>query len=301
MRFVLSGASGLIGRALVDLITKKGHSVTILTSASNSSCPYQQSDLIHLYKCTLDSYQVFSPDFIADVFIHLAWVGGSSRTDIYANQASMMASVDAVTLASRLGCHSFIGIGSQAEYGVSTDLLTPSSACCPVTAFGAAKLSSMFNCSFRCSELGLRFAWARVFSVYGPYDRSDSLVTSTINSLIVGRPLAFTKADNIWDFLHVSDAAYAIYLLGLHETACGIYNVASGIGRPLHEFIECMCSAFGVSASPFLGLVNHSSSIVSLNADISRLNRDFGWAPLVDFDTGIQSLITFQKKSILGF
>lgn len=300
MRFVVSGASGPIGIALVDLIVQKSDSVVVLTSGSPSSYSFSESHLIRCYQCDLESYKSFYPDFQADVFIHMAWVGGSARNNILTNQISMIASVDAVNLASRIGCHSFIGIGSQAEYGVSSDLLTPRSACFPTSAFGAAKLSSMHNCSFRCSEIGLRFAWARVFSVYGPFDRKTSLVTSTINSLIAEEPVSFTKAENTWDFLHVSDAAAAIYSLAVHDRALGVYNVASGIGRPLYTFIETICSNFGLTASPFLGLLEHSSASVSLNADVSRLRNDFGWIPLVDFDAGIKSLIAFQKEYIAG-
>ena len=295
MKYVVSGASGPIGIALVKLIVENGDQVIVLSSSSKSSYDFSQINSVKSYNCDLSSYKTFAPDFAADVFIHMAWVGGSARDDIYTNLSSVIASVDAVNLASKIGCHSFIGIGSQAEYGVTSELISPSSACFPTSPFGAAKLSSMHQCSFRCSQLGLRFAWARVFSVYGPHDRKTSLITSTLNSLIAQEPVAFTKADNLWDFLHVSDAAAAIYLLASNSIAIGVYNVASGICRPLYEYIDIICSEFGLESSPYLGLVEHSSSSVSLNADISRLSNEFDWSPLVEFRAGIVSLLEFQK------
>lgn len=298
MKYVVSGASGPIGIALVNLIVEKGGLAIVLSSSSQSSYDFSQINSVICYTCDLEAYKTFTPDFSADVFIHMAWVGGTDRDNININLSSVLASVDAVNLASRIGCHSFIGLGSQAEYGVSSELLSPLSACFPTSPFAAAKLSAMHQCSFRCSQLGIRFVWARVFSVYGPYDRKNSLVTSTINSLILNKPVGFTKAENIWDFLHVSDAAAAIYLLASHSSANGVYNVASGLCRPLYEFIDIICSHFGLAASPFIGLVEHSSSAVSLNADISRLVNEFDWSPLVDFDQGIGSLIAFQKSRL---
>lgn len=297
MKYVVSGASGPIGIALVSLIAERGEQVIVLTSSSLTSYDFSQINSVNCVKCDLGSYKDFAPDFVADVFIHMAWVGGSARDDIYTNLSSVLASVDAVNLASRIGCHSFVGLGSQSEYGVSSQILTPASACFPTTPFAAAKLSSMHQCSFRCSQLGLRFVWARVFSVYGPYDRKTSLITSTINSLIAKQPVAFTKAENNWDFLHVSDAAAAIYLLAARYSANGIYNVASGICRPLHEFIEIICSHFGLEGSHFMGLVEHSSSAVSLNADVSSLVNEFNWSPIVDFNSGIKSLIDFEIRN----
>ena len=298
MKYVVSGASGPIGISLIELIRQKGDEVVVLTSSSQSSYAFSKLNSVICYKCELSSYKDFWPEFSADVFIHMAWVGGSVRNDIKTNLSSVVASVDAVNLASRLGCHSFIGLGSQAEYGVSSELLSPTSPCFPATPFGAAKLSSMQNCSFRCSQLGLRFTWARVFSVYGPYDRQTSLVTSTINSLIADKPMAFTQAENTWDFLHVSDAAAAIYILATNSNAYGVYNVASGFSQPLRVFIDSICSKFGVDSSPFFGLLEHSSSVVHLNADVSHLHDDLAWEPLVDFDSGIESLINFQKAML---
>lgn len=297
MKFVVSGASGPIGIALVKLIAQKGDQVTVLSSSTQSSYNFSQISAVTCCKCDLADYNSFIPGFSADVFIHMAWVGGSARQDVYANLSSVTASVDAVGLASRFGCHSFIGLGSQAEYGVSSELLSTASACLPTSPFGAAKLASMHQCGFRCSQLGLRFAWVRVFSVYGPHDRKNSLITSTINSLIAKKPVAFTKADNTWDFLHASDAAAAIYLLASYRSPNGVYNLSSGLGRPLRQYIEIICSYFGVSASSSLGLIEHPSSAISLNVDISRLSNDIGWSPLIDFNTGIESLIAFEIEN----
>ena len=226
----------------------------------------------------------------------MAWVGGSAREDIYTNLSSVLASVDAVNLASKIGCHAFVGLGTQAEYGISSELLSTNSPCNPTSPFAASKLSSMYNCGFRCSQLGIRFSWARVFSVYGPYDRPNSLVTSTINNLILSKPLSFTHASNNWDFMHSHDAASALYLIANSSSSSGIYNIASGQSRPLYCFIEDICQHFNLSAMPYLGLIDHSSSSVSLNADISRLLCELNWRPTISFSDGIRALIESQRE-----
>lgn len=62
-----------------------------------------------------------------DVFYHLAWAGttGKARNDMYLQNENIKFTLDAVELASKLGCKVFIGAGSQAEYGRYEGRLTP--------------------------------------------------------------------------------------------------------------------------------------------------------------------------------
>lgn len=295
MKLALSGASGPIGIAFIHLLLEEGHDIVVFSSGSNSLLDIF-SNSICLIRLDQSEYESYNPSFAADVFVHMAWRGGSSRSDILLNQQSVIASIAAVDLAFRLGSHSFVGLGSQAEYGKNDSILSHDTPCFPDTPFGAAKLSAMFNCSFRCSQLGLRFAWARIFSVYGPYDRGSSMVASTINNLIQSKPLAFTKADNNWDFLHSHDAAVALLLIAINYTSNGIYPVASGTSRPLRFFIETIFKHFNQSSDQFIGLLQHPSSSVTLKADISRLATEFNWSPSIDFATGVGQLVDFQKQ-----
>ena len=296
MKYVLTGASGPIGIALVKTLLLKGHSVLVL-SYSSKIIDYFRHDLN--FKCIsllINDYASYSPTELADVFVHMGWQGGSDRDNILLNQLSVIGSVHAVDLAYRFGCTQFIGVGSQAEYGLSEGTLSHDSPCNPAHAFGAAKLSASLNCRFRCEELGLRFIWARVFSVYGPYDRKTSLVTSTINLLLKGASLAFTHGDNLWDFLHSSDAANALFLLSISPSAEGYYIIASGISATLKSYISHICAEFKINPVPYYGLVRHPSSSISLRADISRLKSECNWNPSVDFRSGILDLIRHETS-----
>lgn len=296
MRYVLTGASGPIGISLINLLLQKGHKVLVLSSSSKLDSLFKLEKNLDCISLFIQDYISFTPTVPADVFIHMGWQGGSDRENFLLNQSSVIGSVNAVDLAYRFGCTQFIGAGSQAEYGVSEITLSHDSPCNPIHAFGAAKLSASLNCRFRCEKLGLRFIWPRIFSVYGPYDRRSSLVASTINLLLKKASVAFTQADNLWDFLYSSDAANALYLLSISPSAEGYYVLASGISLPLKSYISLICAQFKVDPDPYLGLIRHPSSTISLRADISRLRGECNWNPTVDFGSGIIELIRYEMS-----
>ena len=75
MKYVVSGASGPIGIALVKLIVEKGDQVIVLTSSSQTSYDFSQINSVDCYKCDLSSYKSFTPTSLRMYsFIWLGWV-----------------------------------------------------------------------------------------------------------------------------------------------------------------------------------------------------------------------------------
>ena len=164
-----------------------------------------------------------------DVCYHLAWMGttGKSRNDMYLQNRNVRYALDAVEMAARLGCHTFIGAGSQAEYGHVQGKLTPATATNPVTGYGIAKLCAGQMTRERAHQLGMRHIWVRVLSIYGPYDGKQSMVMSGIYDLLAGKIPQYTKGEQQWDYLYSGDAARAFRMLGEKESE-GVYCLGSG-------------------------------------------------------------------------
>ena len=53
------------------------------------------------------------------MFYHFGWDGtfGNSRNNMYGQNLNVKYALDAVKAAKATGCHTFVGAGSQAEYG----------------------------------------------------------------------------------------------------------------------------------------------------------------------------------------
>lgn len=294
---VITGATGSVGRAIIDKLVQENVEVTVLYhdgSKRIDSVPTNR--LVKKIRCSLDEMKDFTPsgnDF--DVFYHLAWAGttGAARDDAELQLKNIEYTLDAVNLAKRMGCRKFIGAGSQAEYGLCDKPLTPDTPTFPFTGYGMAKLAAGRLGMLHCRNLGIDFAWVRILSVYGKYDPENSVIKSAIRKFTANEKAEFSKGEQLWDFLGARDAANAFYLVGCDDKHKEkTYCLGSGKAAPLREYIEKIHELCGSNSEIDFGAIPYSrNQVMFLQADISELTHDTGFVPSVSFESGIKELL----------
>lgn len=295
-RAIITGATGAIGTSLVDeLIENNVEVLVILRKNSLRNEKIREHALVKKVYCNLDELSTLeNTDSDYDVFYHFAWAGttGTARNDMYLQNSNVKYALDAVEIAKRFGCKTFIGAGSQAEYGRFEGKLKESTPAFPETGYGIAKLCAGQMTRERAHQLGLNHIWVRVLSVYGPNDTPNSMVMSTINKLRQNIVPEFTKGEQRWDYLYSSDAAKAFYLLGEKGKDGKTYVLGSGNAKPLREYIEVIHKAVNPGCEIKLGAVPYSEKqVMHLEADISELVEDTGFKPRVQFEDGIRKIL----------
>ena len=267
MGIVITGPTGAIGMALIKICIEQNTEVlAICHKCSKRISQIPQDKRVKIIEADLHDYKDLNIDTNDeyDIFIHLAWNGtfGDSRNDMQLQSDNIKYTLDAVELAHRLGCKTFIGAGSQAEYGRVDEPLRPDTPAFPENGYGIAKLAAGRMSRIRCEQLGIKHIWTRIFSVYGPYDGQYTMIMSTLNKMLNGEETHFTAGDQIWDYVYSEDAARMI--LDLAETAKHgtIYCIANGQSRPLKEYIQDMYEATGCKARLGLGDISYSDKQV---------------------------------------
>ena len=304
MRAVVTGATGAVGMALLSELEKNQVETLVLCrSGSRRNGRIKESKYIKKVECSMDELASFNTDEKYDVFYHFAWEGttGASRNDMYLQNRNVKYALDAVRLAARLGCSVFVGAGSQAEYGRVEGSLTPSTPAFPENGYGIAKLTAGRMCAIEAKSLGIRFVWARILSIYGPYDTENSMVMSTVIKLRRGERPLFTAGEQIWDYLYSKDGARALYLLGATQKAEGVYCLGGGRPRMLREYICAIRDAASPSAQLGLGEIPYAENqVMYLCADIDKLTADTGFEPRYDFESGIRETVEWYDKETKG-
>lgn len=296
-RAVITGATGAVGTALIQELIKNNVETLVFCregSARNSKIP--ESSLVTRKYCDLKELKTVQNDTGKDydVFYHFAWAGttGAARNNVHLQNQNVEYALDAVEAAKRFGCHTFIGAGSQAEYGRVEGLLKPDTPAFPEMGYGIAKLCSGQMTRMQAHQLGMRHIWVRILSVYGPNDGSQSMVMSTINKLKAGEVPQFTKGEQMWDYLYSGDAARAFYLVGEKGVDGKIYVLGSGLARPLAEYIKEIRDVVAPKGKIDLGAIPYGDKqVMFLQADITEIYKDTGWISTVKFDEGIRQII----------
>lgn len=300
MRAVVSGATGAVGMALISRLVSEGVETTVLCR-ENSARAYRikASKLVKKIDCSLDGLAKLQLDGEYDVFFHLAWAGttGTSRNDMYLQNDNVKYTLDAVELAARSGCKTFVGVGSQAEYGRVSGKLNSSTPTFPENGYGMAKLAASQMSRVRCRELGIKHVWGRILSVYGPYDGERSLVSVAIDKLARGERASFTAGEQMWDYLYSGDAARALWAIAEKGRDGGVYCLGSGNAQPLYKYIEAIRDAVAPNATLGLGDIPYAEGqVMYLCADIAELTADTGFLPSVSFEDGIKETVKWYYE-----
>lgn len=300
-RIVITGPTGAIGMALIKECIEQNISVlAICHKGSKRIANIPNNSLVEVLELDLADYHLFESksNVRYDVFYHLAWNGtfGDSRNDMPLQVNNIQYTLDAVKLAKRLGCHTFIGAGSQAEYGRVDGLLHMDTPTFPENGYGMAKLCAGQMSRNLCEQDGMCHIWTRILSVYGPYDGKYTMVMSSLRKMIANEPTEFTKGEQLWDYLYSKDAADALLKLGNKGVHGKVYCLGSGKARPLSWYIQVMHQLTKSIADIGLGKIPYrDKQVMRLQADISELQKDIGFNPQTEFEEGIKELIGMLK------
>lgn len=302
-RVVITGPTGAVGAGLIFACISRNIEVYALVRPGSGrlwqipSHPLVRQVPVELGDLSRARERISKP---CQAFYHLAWKGtfGEARNDYELQVENITHTLEAVRLAKELGCHTFVGAGSQAEYGRVEGILTPDTPAFPQTGYGMAKLCAGQMSRKLCSELGMRHIWARILSVYGPCDGAGTMVMSAIRKLLDGESPSFTRGEQQWDYLYSKDAGRALYLLGERGRAGSVYCLGSGQKKPLREYIELLRDIVAPGAKLGLGELPYAANqVMELWADISALTQDTGFVPDYSFEEGLRETLQWVQEN----
>jgi nucleoside-diphosphate-sugar epimerase len=304
MKILVTGASGFIGSSVTERLAREEVETAVLLRAN--SRPWRIAHLFdHVRRMIGDAgdpggLRRTLSDWAPDTVIHLAWKGVSNRhrNDPSQIDDNLWPTHNLMRIAGEVGCKSWIGIGSQAEYGPANCRLDENAPTRPTTMYGAVKLSTMLLGERIAEHYGMRFAWLRVFSTYGPRDNPEWMIPYLIRTLLQGESPNLTSCEQHWDYLYVTDAAEAICRVALNAEASGVFNLGSGKPLELRTLVKMIRDRIDPGITINFGAEPcRPDQVMHLEADITRLRDVTGWAPRTTFETGLTAAIEWQMTN----
>ena len=306
-KIVISGATSYIALAIIREMALRDIDVVAIIRPKSTRRKYveQISPLYvgaKLTICENELGELMDANILkecvgADTFIHVGWSSDfeNPRFNLNGQMKNVEFMVNAIELARKVGCERFLGLGSQAECGIQSNSITVFTQNNPITAYGRAKCEAYNYGKQLCERYGMIFLWVRILSVYGPWERQNTLIMSTIRSALMKKEVGFTRAEQIWDYLYVDDAARGIIAVVEKGTHGVKYPLGYGCGRVLKEYIEIIAKTIGnPSIVQGIGKIPYvESQPMYLVADISKLTADTDWKPKIDFEEGIFKTISW--------
>jgi len=299
-RVLITGAAGFVGAAVTRELVRQGREVAVLlrpaTDTRRIAAELSSLTVIHGNLHEVDAIAGSLHDFRPEAVLHLAWEGvkGSER-NAPLQADNVPSSIALYRLAEAVGCDTFVGMGSQAEYGPALGRIDETAPARPTTVYGAAKLSTALLLERMASASGRQFAWLRLFSSYGPDDDPSWMLQYLARSLLARQRPALTAAQQLWDYIHVDDVAGAV-IATMNSRAHGIFNLGSGQSHKLEHIITALRDQIDPALTLGFGEVPYRpDQVMHLEADISRLIAATGWKPCVPLNAGLRSVVDWVR------
>lgn len=302
MRVLITGASGLIGSALLDQVKRAGHSVICQSRFYHEdqlNVRWIEQDLIK------DSWDGISLPHI-DVIYHLA-----SQTSTYRARQCPIDDMSANVLGLLYLLEHFkkqdpppfvVIAGTATEVGLVEKLpINESVPDNPITFYDISKLSAEMYLKQYIREGWVNGCALRLANVFGHckagQEADRGVIDKIFSRAIAGQDITIYGHGNyIRDYIFVDDVISALILAAEHREKTNGRNfyIGSGQGITLKEaflkVISMVTAATGISSeymhvTPPAGF----SDIEFRNAiiDFSAFKQATGWSPLHDFDAGL--------------
>lgn len=303
MKLFLTGASGFVGAATLGAALAAGHEVAAPVRPGGNArrlAPFEgRYRRLPLDLRDTAGVAAAMATFRPDAVVHLAWwgVGNAARFERRQMTDNIEATCSLAEAAVACGAGAFVGVGSQGEYGAGSTMREDSLPA-PTSLYGAAKVAALYLTRQIAAQGGMRHAWLRLFSTYGPGDNAGWLIPMLVTEMLAGRRPRTTLGTQLWDWLYVDDVARGVLAAAVTPAAEGVFNLGSGQAVLVRGVIERIRDL----ASPSLELVFgeipfRADQVMHMQADISRLTAATGWQPQVKLDEGLARTVAWYRAN----
>jgi UDP-glucose 4-epimerase len=309
--YLVTGAAGFIGSALVHALLERGDQVRGLDNFETgrrenlqgvfAQIDFREADL-------LDFQAVQSACQEVDYVLHQAAIPSVPKSiadPARSNRVNVEGTVNVLIAARDAGVKRVVYAASSSAYGDTPTLpkredMTP----LPLSPYAVAKLTGEMYLKVFHGVYGLPTVSLRYFNIFGPRQDPTSQYSAVLAKFITlmlkgERPTIYGDGEQSRDFNYIDNAVAANLLAATApeaDVAGQTFNVATGHRFNLNQTIELLRPLTGYTgdveyAPERVGDIKHSL------ADISRAQEKLKYHPTVDFQEGLRRTVEWYRMS----
>ena len=284
------GASGFIGAKLFYSLARVRPDVYAVSRQVESSwrllpCPYPN-------RITLDvtepnevetAVKKYRPRTVFNLSAYGAYERQKNPARIH--EVNYTGILNLITALLESGCDAFVQAGSSSEYGLNCTAPQESDALEPNSDYAVSKVATSYLLGYYGRMKRFPCAHLRLYSVYGPWEERDRLVTTLVRHALQGQYPPLVNPAISRDFLYVDDCTRAFVkaaLVTCHFDPGRSLNIATGIKTTLAEIAGQAQQIFAISASPVFGTMPQRKwDLPDWYGNPAHAEKQLGWTSRV--------------------
>lgn len=305
---LVTGASGFAGSHLVELLAG-GTPIVAWTHASpppdeiRGAADWWTVDL-------LDPEQVSAAvrEARPSAIVHLAGVpnvGESWNNTVLPLEVNVLGTHRLLGAVRDAGCPCRIVVsGSAHVYAPSPDPIDEQQVIAPASPYALSKLAQEQLAIRAAVEDGLELIVTRSFNHTGPRQKPSFVAPSMARQIAqiergdIEPVIRVGNLDARRDLLDVRDVVRAYAALLAAGTPGAIYNIASGVARPIRDVLAALVARARVPIRIETDPARlRPNDVPVLVGDASRLRAATGWEPAIPFDRMIDDLLDYWRRT----
>jgi len=162
--------------------------------------------------------------------------------------------------------------------------------------YGKCKASLFEIASTYAKQYDMNFKWARIFNVYGPYEKKSRLMPSVICSILNNEDVKVSTCTKIQDFLHVYDTTKGIVEL-FESNVQGAVNISSGIPIKLRVIVEKIVELMDFKGKVLYGSIPTNFEEPFVVGCNDKLVNEVVWKQKINLEDGLKQTIEWWKSN----
>lgn len=276
MKVLVTGASGFIGRHVVETMRWQGHEVLTMDCVGGA---------VYLADIT----KPLEPVYGLDAVIHLAALSHPRDCDADPKRAfdvNVNGTHQVLKMAMKGGARKVVFASSAHVYDIPPRYL-------PTDEMHSLRLNNTYTttkilgeqlCELYYQSHGLSYTVLRLFNAYGPDQSLGYFIPDMIAKAKSGA-VELTGSGTTKDWVHVRDIAWAV-LLAAETSFVGAINIGTGVETNLHTIAGIIAITYGAKYTSTPG-----TNDTRMCADIGRAKRILGWQPQITLAEGLDAIL----------